>query len=81
MTLQRKIFDVGRRYRTKRNFMSGLSVFIRGEVLCFESDGYSHYDNVFGYTFLSETDGQTKYWLLQPDEPSDLWRTLFEPLG
>ena len=73
-----KLFNVGGVYRAKKSFMSGRSTFVRDELLRFQSDGYSHYDDCFGYTFRSDTDGQTKHWLLDIDQKPDVWCEFFE---
>ncbi len=78
--LKRDIFTAGSRYRAKKSFMSGDSTFLYDEILIFESDGYSRYDDCFIYTFHSQTDGQKKSWWLGYGEPSTAWLDFFEPL-
>lgn len=73
------LFRAGGLYRAKKSFMSGPSTFVRDELLRFQSDGYSHYDDCFGYTFRSDADGQTKYWLLDRDQKPETWCDFFEP--
>ena len=75
-----KIFRKGCRYRAKKSFMNGLATFFADEILIFETDGYSIYDNAFGYEFHSETVGQQKTWFLEIDESPEIWRDFFEQL-
>ncbi|MEI6203498.1 MAG: hypothetical protein WCP68_16230 [Enhydrobacter sp.] len=58
--------------------MSGASVFVAGEVLEFEGQGFNHYDDCFDYWFHSQNDGQTKTWSLRGDQSVGIWRELFE---
>jgi len=74
------IFTPNLRYRVKQTFSSGpTSTFIAGEILVFERDAYSHYDNNFVYVFRAEGDGQTKEWWLPEGQPKAAWREYFEP--
>ncbi len=81
-----KIFQVGQLYRAKKSFMTGPSVFVADEVLRFEMDGFSHYDDCDVYQFHSQTDGQKKTWWRYcgdprlPLRPEDEWQNYFEPL-
>lgn len=75
-----KKFVKGKRYGAKKRFMKGIATFTVGEVLLFEFDGFGRYDEAFGYTFHSLTDGTTKTWMLFEGESVDSWREFFEPL-
>jgi hypothetical protein len=80
MTFVPKIFEKGARYRAKKSFMKGASTFIANEILVFELDGYSHYDDCFAYQFHSQTDGQTKTWVVFNNESAECWQQYFDPL-
>jgi len=77
---EQHIFAAGNRYKVKRSFMSGASTFIAGEVIVFEADGYSFYDNSFTYEFYSKRDREKKIWWLHESKPANSWEELFEPL-
>jgi hypothetical protein len=77
MSCDRPIFKTGERYRVKQSFMSGPSTFTVDELVTFDRDGYSRYDNCFVYEFRSQTDGQTKFWWLHEDQPSTTWQQFF----
>jgi len=81
MSYIQPIFTRGCRYRVKQSFKSGpTSAFIAGEILVFERDSYSHYDNSFIYEFRSESSAETKEWWLLEGQSKELWRQYFEPL-
>ena len=74
------VFQPGARYRAKKSFKSGpTSTFSAGEVLVFERDTYSHYDNAFVYVFRS-SGGEEKEWWLTEGEPKESWHEYFEQL-
>ena len=82
MTYTRPIFIVGHRYRVKQNFVSGgMFRFFAGEIVRFQRDSYSHYDNSFVYVFSSELDGEEKEWWLSEEQPPEIWQDYFEPLA
>jgi hypothetical protein len=70
-------FIVGARYRSKKDF-PGFSGPL-GEILVFEHDSYSRYDNCSGYEFRSLS-GENRVWWLHDDEPMDSWREYFESI-
>ena len=82
MSYTQPIFILGHRYRAKEDFESGpASQFIRGEVLVFESNSYSPYDNSFVYTFRDANSGKMKEWWLPEGKPKEVWKQFFEDLG
>jgi len=82
MSYTQPIFMPGRRYRVKQSFKSGsTSTFVVGEVLIFERDAYSNYDNSFVYVFRAEIGGETKEWWLLEAQPKELWQQCFEPFS
>ena len=82
MSYTQPIFAPGSRYRVKRSFTSGpTSTFVVGEILIFDRDAYSHYDNSFVYEFRNESSSGTKEWWLPEGQPRDLWQQYFEPLS
>jgi hypothetical protein len=81
MNYRRHIFEVGHRYRVKQSVMSGASTFIGGEVIVFQSDGYSPYDNSFVYEFRSERTGEMKAWWLHQEKSPDCWMDVFERIS
>ena len=78
--MKQKIFELGHRYRVKASFMSGAMPFTLNEVLIFENDGYSSYDNSFAYEFRDES-GVLKTWWLPEGKPADIWKQFFVPEG
>jgi hypothetical protein len=80
MSYTQPIFTPGCRYRVKQNFKSGPSTFIAGEILVFESDTFSPYDNSFVSLFRSETGAETKEWWLLERQSKKAWQQYFEPL-
>ena len=78
MSYTQPIFVPGCRYRVKQDFKSGpTSTFIAGEVLIFERNAYSHYDNSFVYEFRTEDGAETKEWWLLENEPKESWQHYF----
>jgi hypothetical protein len=80
MSWQKHIFEIGKRYRVKRTFTSGAATFVADEVLAFQGDSYSFYDNCFVYEFVSQRGGEIKAWWLHEDKVDETWRDFFEPL-
>jgi hypothetical protein len=79
MTYTQPIFVVGKRYRVRQTFRSGGKFqFFVGEIVRFQRDAYSHYDNCFVYVFISERDGSEKEWWLNEEQPPELWQDYFE---
>lgn len=73
------IFAPHGRYRVKQNFKSGpASDFITGEVLIFERQAYSRYDNCFVYQFKTEGGNAPKEWWLPEKYDPEVWRDHFE---
>ena len=82
MSYRLAIFHVGQKYRVRSTFESGpTSVFTAGEVLIFERDFYSPYDNSFVYSFHSIETGETKEWWLSDGQNPDVWHSLLEEVG
>ena len=79
MNWQKNIFTVGARYRVKQNFASGSSTFNADEVLIFEREEYSPYDNCFVYEFNNEGNDK-KTWWLHEDKPTESWQQYFEAM-
>ena len=79
MAYTQHIFEPGSRYRARLDFSSGpVSTFRAGEILVFERDAYSPYDDSFVYAFRSEADGTIKEWWLHDNEPKETWQQFFE---
>jgi hypothetical protein len=79
MTYSKPIFKKNRHYRVIQDFQSGPSNFLRGEILRFDRDSYSPYDNSFVYTFYEEMNTE-KVWLLLNNDPDDTWKQYFEEI-
>ena len=56
-------------------------MFVEGEVVTFERETYSFYDNAFVYLFRSEKTGAIKEWWLLEGRSADLWHIDFELVG
>jgi len=81
MSYTQPIFEPDRLYRVRQSFKSGpTSTFVTGEVVIFERDAYSRYDNSFVYVFRTKSGAQTKEWWLPEGQPKELWQQYFEPL-
>jgi hypothetical protein len=81
MAYERPIFERGKQYRVKQTFQSGpVSTFKAGELLVFERNTYSPYDNSFVYVFQN-SQHQIKEWWLPEDQPQDTWRKYFEAIS
>ncbi len=82
MTYRQQIFTPHCRYRVKRNFDSGPTArFVADEVLVFERDTYSRYDNCFVYIFHTESGNETKDWWLPEGQSKESWQQYFELLS
>ena len=73
----RKIFKKGALYGAKQTFASGPSKFFLGEILVFEADSYSHYDNSSVFQFRNTTTKELKGWWLHDSESVDIWKEFF----
>lgn len=71
------IFSVGSEYKVVKDFTSGPSTFRQAEVLVFERDGFSPYDNSFVYEFRTKAGGEVKLWLLQKGDSAETWQSYF----
>ena len=80
MSYTQPIFTPGCRYRVKQNFKSGPTPFIAGEILVFDRDTFSPYDESFVYLFRSESGAEIREWFLSESQPKKLWHDYFEPL-
>jgi hypothetical protein len=80
MNLEKCAFKKGSRYKVKLNFTSGGSNFTAGEVLIYDSGGFSPYDNCFVAAFLSQDENKRKDWYNAPDD-NDLWQEYLELLS
>lgn len=63
MSLIKHIFSVDSEYRAAMDFTSGPSTFHNAEVLVFERDGFSPYDDCFVYEFRARASGKVKLWI------------------
>jgi hypothetical protein len=81
MSYVQQIFSVGTRYRAKQDFTCGpTSSFKSGEILVFERNSYSPYDNSFVYIFRSATGNELKEWWLHESQSREIWNDYFEVL-
>jgi len=80
MSWRKDVFKVDALYRTKREFVSGPSVFSEGEILEFESDSYSHYDSSSVFQFRNKDTKELKGWWLSDDQPVEIWNDYFEKI-
>lgn len=75
------MFKKGALYRAKVTFVSGPSEFSEGEVLAFEGDSYSHYDNSSVFQFRNVATKELKGWWLHDEEPVEKWKRFFSEVG
>jgi len=82
MSYEQIIFVPGRNYRVKQTFASGpTTTLTAGEILSFDRNSYSSYDNCFVYVFRSKHGGGVrKEWWLHEEIPPESWREYFEPV-
>jgi hypothetical protein len=75
-----RTFVPGKLYRARKTFTAG-STFEAGEVLVFERDLFSWYDEAQVYEFHRHTDNKPKQWIVGDEFPLDSWMQYFELLG
>jgi hypothetical protein len=73
-------FAVGQRYRVRRDFQSLRDSFRAGEVLTYERDTWSRYDECTGYVFTQSGTSILRLWDVYDTEDVAVWRDLFEAL-
>lgn len=74
------IFQVGARYKVKRDFLSGFDNFSKGEILTYVGSGFVPYDGRFTYDFRT-SGGVTKTWWLGDRESPSTWKEYFSSVG
>jgi hypothetical protein len=77
MSWRKNVFEKGALYRAKQTFVSGPSEFSEGELLTFEADSYSHYDNSSVFQFRNATTKELKGWWLHDSESVEIWKNFF----
>jgi hypothetical protein len=80
MSYTQSIFTVGFKYRVRQSFRSGASAFVTGEILIFDRNTYSPYDNSFVYLFHPIGSDEVKGWWLHEEKSKELWHQYFELL-
>ena len=79
MTYSQSIFIPGQKYRALSSFTSGpTSVFKLDDVVTFERETYSPYDNSFVYLFQDLNTGNIKEWWLVDGTSPNTWKHFFE---
>jgi hypothetical protein len=73
-------FAVGRRYRVRRDFDSLRDRFTTGEILIYQRDAWSRYDEITGYVFSQPHAPGLRVWDLPDGEDLEIWRERFEEL-
>ena len=74
-------FRVGARYRVRGSFATLRASFIAGEILVFDSDAWSRYDGITGYSFSGAGVEGLRTWDISDDEDLEIWRLHFEELS
>ena len=77
MTNQSRTFLPGKKYKVRKSFTAG-STFEAGEVLVFERDLFSWYDEAQVYEFHRQSDHKAKQWIVGDESPRDAWKEYFE---
>lgn len=78
MAYRQPIFLPGMHYLALRTFTSGPhSSFVASELLIFERETYSPYDNCFVYQFVSLEKGEQKSWWLPEGASAAQWKLYF----
>ncbi len=72
-------FEPGRAYRVLQDFTALRDRFRAGEVLIYDSDGYSRYDGYTGYFFRQEDGEGLRIWDIADEEDLEIWTSLFAP--
>jgi hypothetical protein len=81
MSDTKAIFIPGVRFRVKQDFKSGpTSKFAMGEIVVYDREAYSPYDNRTVYVFRGEAGNDVKEWWLPDGQSQHLWREYFEPV-
>lgn len=73
-------FEHGQRYRVLMDFDSLRDHFRAGEVLVYDHDTYSRYDNCTAYIFTRPGSTLVRCWDLYDDDDLSMWEMLFQPL-
>ncbi len=80
MTHTQRIFTPGRTYRVLASFPSGpTTAFRQNDLVVFERDAYSPYDNSFVYVFRDPSTGGAKEWWLAEETAPEEWMNFFAP--
>lgn len=74
--MERTIFIKGNKYQPVFDFECGSSDFSPSNILTFERDGYSNYDECFIYEF-TDSSGKMKSWVMPEDARNDYWEKYF----
>lgn len=73
-------FFVGREYRVRHSFQALRDRFVEGEILIFDSSGWSRYDGITGYFFRSPDQPGLRLWDIYDDEDVGVWKEHFEEM-
>ena len=73
-------FVSGRQYRVRRSFAALRDSFTAGEILTFDADAWSRYDEMTGYFFRQCGSDTLRVWDIDDDADILVWRELFEEL-
>ncbi|HTI69378.1 MAG TPA: hypothetical protein VMF06_05405 [Candidatus Limnocylindria bacterium] len=80
MSFRESPFIPGHVYRVKVSFQSASYAFVAGELLTFDQEKYSRYDESSVFSFRDSTGLVIKEWWLSDDSPIEVWRQYFEEL-
>jgi hypothetical protein len=70
-------FQPGRSYRVRKDFKAFRDDFKEGEILVYQKNGYSIYDNMSGF-FFHDSGQKWRSWDIHDGEPIEVWPELFE---
>jgi hypothetical protein len=73
-------FTIGCSYRVRKDFEALRDSFAAGEILIYQSDAYSRYDNCTGYFFSQSGSSRGRIWDLMDDDPVEKWKEFFEEI-
>jgi len=77
MSWRKNVFKKDALYRARRTFISGPSEFSEGEIIAFEADSYSPYDNSSVFQFRNTATQELKGWWLHDSESPEIWKSFF----
>lgn len=61
----------GKEYRARKDFKTQTDTFVKGEILVFTGNDYSHYHSSTALRFKNKATGEDKSWFLHDESPDN----------